>query len=131
MRRLCFLLACSLCLVARGAAAEDAAGKLDPAAFRAAVEADWLTQDKVRTGARVQPRAGNPNVSTKQDAAGGVDGIVDGKWGFHTENQPDPWWQVDLGQKTPLGHVALYNRCDNCGDRNNHILLLLSDVKDS
>ena len=127
MRRLYFLLACSLCLVARGAAAEDAAGKLDPAAFRAAVEADWLTQDKVRTGARVQPRAGNPNVSTKQDAAGGVDGIVDGKWGFHTENQPDPWWQVDLGQKTPLSHVALYNRCDSCGDRNNQILLLLSD----
>jgi len=120
------LLCCALAFLPVAALA-GTADKLDPAAYRAAVEADWLTQDKVRTAARVQPRASNPNVSTKQDAAGGVDGVIDGKWGFHTENEPNPWWHVDLGQKTPLDRVALYNRCDNCGDRNNHILLLLSD----
>ena len=101
----------------------------EAASFREAVEADWLVQDKVRTEARGTARApvGHPSVTTKQDALGGVDGRTDGKWGFHTQNEANPWWHVDLGAKQALDRAVLYNRCDNCAGRNNRILLLLSD----
>jgi len=87
------------------------------------VEADWLHHDAMRrtsatTGARVRP---------EEDAAGAVDGVKNGKWGFHTLNEPSPWWQVDLGEPTALDRVVLYNRCDQCGARNARILVLASD----
>jgi hypothetical protein len=108
----------------RTAAAPRFAGRR-PAAetFRRAVEADWLLQDRVRTGARV--RRGRP--TPRNDALGAVDGVKNGKWGFHTAIEDKPWWHVDLGQKEALDRVVLYNRCDACGPRNKRILLLLSD----
>jgi hypothetical protein len=97
---------------------------------RAQIEQDWLTQDALRekpaaAAAAKAPSAGN--VTREQDAAGGVDGVKNGKWGFHTENEDNPWWQVDLGKATAIDRVALYNRCDDCGGRNVRILVLLSD----
>ncbi|NOX55210.1 MAG: hypothetical protein GXP27_12395, partial [Planctomycetes bacterium] len=44
--------------------------------------------------------------------AGAVDGRIDGRWGFHTALQDQPWWQVDLGKVKALDRVVLYNRCD-------------------
>jgi len=55
-----------------------------------------------------------------------VDGVINGKWGFHTENEPNPWWQVDLQQPTAIDRVVLYNRCD-LAERNARILISLSD----
>jgi hypothetical protein len=46
--------------------------------WREQVEADWLLQDSRRSQAAPEP------VSREDDAAGAVDGIKDGKWGFHT-----------------------------------------------
>ena len=128
MYRSFFLLALSLSLAAFGGAVE----KLDAEGFKKAVEADWELQDAVRTSVKGRPQATQrtaaaANLTTKQDALGAVDGVRDGKWGFHTENEPNPWWQVDLGEKTALDRAVLWNRCDSCGDRNNRILLLLSD----
>jgi hypothetical protein len=34
--------------------------------------------------------------------AGAVDGIKNGKFGFHTAEQKNPWWPVDLGSATGL-----------------------------
>ena len=51
--------------------------------------------------------------TTRQDAAGGCDGLKTGTWGFCTGRQANPWWQVDLGKPTPLGRVVIYNRCDS------------------
>ncbi|MFW6163102.1 MAG: discoidin domain-containing protein [Planctomycetota bacterium] len=117
-----FLIVLCVGAMAAGGAVEE----VGPAAYREAVEADWRLQDKVRTGQRVQqPRASN--VSTPQDALGGVDGEITGKWGFHTLNEQDPWWHVDLGETMALDRAVLYNRCDRCGERNNRIRLLLSD----
>jgi len=129
VHRMLLALAFSLPLITLGGSAE----KLDPAAHRLAVEADWLLQDDVRTVAnargRAQPRvASNPNVSARQDAGGGVDGVKDGKWGFHTENEANPWWHVDLGEKVALDRVAVWNRCDQgVAARNARIVLWLSD----
>jgi hypothetical protein len=104
-------------LTAPGFAGVDA-----PPPAPAQIEADWLRQDAKRQ----LPAAGAAKVTRQEDAAGGVDGLKDGKWGFHTENEKDPWWQVDLGQTVSLGQVVLYNRCDGHAERNTRILVLLS-----
>jgi hypothetical protein len=93
--------------------------------FRAAVQADWLLQDKVRTG---EPARGGPKATPQGDAAGAVDGVKNGKYGFHTSNDAQPWWQVDLGKRVPLARVVVYNRCDGgCPSRNPRIELALSN----
>lgn len=94
-----------------------------PAATDAQVEADWLRQDEVRgTSNAAMPGT----ASTVEDAVGGVDGVKDGKWGFHTENEPNPWWQVDLGGPVAIDRLVLYNRCD-LPARNARMIVLLSD----
>jgi len=91
------------------------------------IEADWLRQDQLRERGAAGGKAVVTGVTCEQDAAGGVDGVKDGKWGFHTESEANPWWQVDLGKPQPLDRVVLWNRCDSCGERNNRIKVLLSD----
>ena len=124
-RRSATILAVLLALLPRAVPAAEGEGG------RAQVEADWFLQDRVRTGVRGKARAKAPTrrraMTTKRDALGGVDGVIDGKWGFHTQNEANPWWHVDLGEKMPLDRVILYNRCDSCAGRNDRILLLLSD----
>jgi hypothetical protein len=93
-----------------------------------AVEADWQLTDSLRQeAARLARLPGAGAVTTEQDALGGCDGIKTGQWGFHTENEKDPWWQVDFGQPVALERAVLYNRCDTCGERNYHIRVLLSE----
>ncbi|UCC96691.1 MAG: discoidin domain-containing protein, partial [Phycisphaerales bacterium] len=86
------------------------------------VEADWLRQEQVRRAGAV---AADGPVTPEQDAIGACDGIKDGTWGFHTEREPDPWWQIDLGESTPLGRVVIFNRCD-LADRALRLTVLLS-----
>ncbi|MHB8972515.1 MAG: HzsA-related protein [Pirellulaceae bacterium] len=93
--------------------ADDAA----PPPSRAQVEADWLRQDAVRDCGPVTP---------EQDAAGACDGVKNGKWGFHTALENDPWWQIDLGETKPLDHLAIYNRCDHTAGRAAQLTVLLS-----
>ena len=67
-------------------------------------------------------------MTTVEDAAGAVDGVKDGTYGFHTSGDAAPWWQVDLGQELPLGRIVIYNRCDGkVEDRTARIAVLLSD----
>lgn len=97
-------LICSI--IAWNAAAQD---------LRTAIEADWRLQEKLM----YKPAAAL--VTPEEDAAGGCDGVIDGKWGFHTGMALDPFWQVDLGEELPVGRVVLWNRCDGSAGRNNHI----------
>ncbi|MDY0170763.1 MAG: discoidin domain-containing protein [Thermoguttaceae bacterium] len=62
---------------------------------------------------RPQPAPAGP-VPTMADALGAVNGIKDGKYGFHTHREPNPWWQVDLGGAGMQGieRVVVYNRLD-------------------
>jgi formylglycine-generating enzyme required for sulfatase activity len=59
------------------------------------------------------------------DAAGAVDGIKSGAFGFHTERQKDPWWQVDLQQVHALGRVLVFNR-DGAQERARYLTLQVS-----
>jgi hypothetical protein len=88
---------------------------------QAQIEADWFLQDTVRV--QSGPQGG---VSTQEDAAGGCDGIKDGKWGFHTNSEARPWWQVDLGNPCELARVVIYNRCDGASERAARLIILLS-----
>ncbi|MGB2863033.1 MAG: discoidin domain-containing protein, partial [Sedimentisphaerales bacterium] len=87
------------------------------------IEADWLRQEHVRHN-EAAPAGGG--VTPEQDAIGACDGVKDGKWGFHTENQDNSWWQIDLGESMPLEHILIYNRCDFAG-RASRLAVLISD----
>ena len=90
----------------------------DPETFRAQVETDWRLQEQNRGRVR-------HDITPEDDARGGCDGVIDGKWGFHTEFKKNSWWQVDLGRKEKLGRIVLWNRCD-AASRASHLKLLLS-----
>lgn len=85
------------------------------------LEKDWLIQEKVRYSSM------DSEVTPETDAAGACDGVKDGKWGFHTDLQDNPWWQVDLGAIHPVGCVVLWNRCDGVADRMGRVTVSLSD----
>jgi cytochrome c553 len=94
---------------------------------REQIEADWLRQDEVRTPPAGMAFAGGQPVKPDEDARGGCDGVKNGKWGFHTENEESPWWQVDLGRAMPLSRLVIYNRCDSgTAARASRIMVLLS-----
>ncbi len=111
----------------RAVCAEDVHGEgkspgewktLSAEAYREMVRADFLSQRKLRFSVENGVGAG---VTPEADAAGAVDGVKDGTFGFHTAMEADPWWAVDLGQVFPLTKIVLWNRGDSCGERNNHI----------
>ena len=82
---------------------------------RALIDNDYVEQFllyQIRALRDLPARAGS--VSTSADAMGAVDGIKDGKYGFHTGREPHPWWQVDLGDDGLQGiqRVVVYNRLD-------------------
>ncbi|MFV2069169.1 MAG: discoidin domain-containing protein, partial [Pirellulales bacterium] len=61
-------------------------------------------------------------------AAGAVDGIKNGRFGFHVEvGEKAPWWQVDLGTDYRLDRVVIYNRTDgNVAPRTRHVGIQVS-----
>ena len=65
---------------------------------------------------------------TADDAAGGCDGVKNGRCGFHTASgETDPWWQVDLGRCMRLDRVVIFNRTDgNTAPRTRNIRVLLA-----
>ena len=87
------------------------------------LEADWLLQAQLDADGQRASR-----VTPRDDAAGGCDGVTNGKWGFHTAEEDNPWWQVDLGEVLPLQQVRLWNRADteSVARRAAHFELLLS-----
>ncbi len=70
------------------------------------METNWLAEEYARC--LLEPSS---VATTASDAAGACDGIKNGEWGFHTQGQNDPWWQVDLGQVRPIARVLIWNRC--------------------
>lgn len=65
--------------------------------------------------------------SRSNDAQGAVDGVINGSYAFHTNNEANPWWQVDLGGQARIDEVRVYNRLDCCADRARTLQIQLSD----
>ncbi len=89
---------------------------VDSAQYRRQVEEDWLKRLEVP-------------VTTQSDAAGACDGVKDGKYGFHTGQEANPWWQVDLGGQRDIHRVVIYNRLDYAPGLHNadNLVILTSD----
>jgi SAM-dependent methyltransferase len=66
---------------------------------------------------------------TKIDAAGGNDGRITGFYGFCTEFEAEPWWEVDLGQAVPIQEILVFNRIDGdaWAQRAAHLCISLSN----
>ncbi|UCF16292.1 MAG: discoidin domain-containing protein, partial [Phycisphaerales bacterium] len=87
------------------------------------VEADWLKQAE----AWIEPPR---PARTFEDARGAVDGIKDGKYGFHVGHQANPWWQVELGSEPKrISRIVVYNRLDYAPGLHNadDLVVLTSD----
>jgi alpha-L-fucosidase 2 len=65
-------------------------------------------------------------------AARAIDGNTDGNWYAnsvtHTNLEPQPWWQVDLGSVRQIGSIEVWNRTDCCGNRLSNFYVLVSDT---
>src|SRR5271165_3527674 len=62
----------------------------------------------------------------QEDAAGAVDGKIDGTRKFHTALEENPWWQVDLGRFYNISEVRIHNTCDATAYRFNNFSLAVS-----
>ena len=115
------LLAAGLGPVPRHSQPRDEA--LDARAFCQQIEEDWLKQAKA-----IEDGASGP-VTTETDARGACDGVKDGKYAFHTAQEPNPWWQVDLGEMFPLSRLVVFNRLDYAPGLHNadNLRILTSD----
>ncbi len=67
---------------------------------------------------------------TSRDAAGAVDGVKNGRYGFHCGHEPNPWWEVDLGAARSLGRLVVYNRQDYAPGLHNADRLVVSTSED-
>lgn len=96
----------------------------------AMVLADWIDQDHRfgRSQAATSAISKASRATTAEDAAGGVDGVKNGAYGFHTASaELDPWWEVDLGQAVLLDRVVAFNRMDSGkAARTQHLRLLVA-----
>ncbi|MHC4736381.1 MAG: discoidin domain-containing protein [Planctomycetota bacterium] len=96
-------------------------------------EADWVRDDiKFAAGRMDASKGAKVNVSgvtTTQDAAGGCDGVKNGRFGFHVASkEQDPWWQVDLGETVELNRIVIHNRTDGgTAPRTRNIQILVSE----
>ena len=61
-----------------------------------------------------------------------IDGNIDGQFFnnsvTHTRNDPQPWWEVDLGNIADITSINLYNRTDCCANRATNYHVFVSDV---
>ncbi len=112
-----WFVACVWCLLLIGRMPDARADDAAPPPTRSQIEADWLRQDAVCGSGPVQPA---------EDAVGACDGIKDGRWGFHTALENDPWWQIDLREAVPLERILIYNRCDHTAGRVAQLKVLVS-----
>ncbi len=53
--------------------------------------------------------------------------MKNGGWGFHTADEANPWWRVDLGRSMAIDRLLVFNRCDGCASRAANLLVLVSD----
>jgi hypothetical protein len=82
------------------------------AVTREEIETDWLAQIPLRYQPAPALARNTPlpyRIAPEQDAAGGCDGVINGTWGFHTDLDNRPWWQVDLEREFLLEKVVIHN----------------------
>jgi FkbM family methyltransferase len=67
------------------------------------------------------------NFLAARGPGGGVNGHISGYFGFHTDEEDRPWWQVDLESQHNLNEIRIYNRVDSGRERARTLQVLLSN----
>jgi hypothetical protein len=70
------------------------------------------------------------NRSLRLDAAGAVNGLVTGSFGFHTGSDEPAWWMVDLEGQFVLDQIWVFNRIDLPGRARDLTLEISRDGRD-
>ncbi len=67
---------------------------------------------------------------SQRTASKAVDGNFSGSWAAiaSTQNEPEAWWQVDLGSSQAIDIIKLWNRSDCCQDRLSNVVVFVSDT---
>lgn len=105
----------------------DAHGHGDAFFCRVLGAADTLPVGGVNHALNKPARQSSVSVwSTDDDAAGAVNGRKMGSYGFHTERERNPWWEVDLGETIDVTEVRIFNRVDVARERANTLKVLVS-----
>jgi hypothetical protein len=60
-------------------------------------------------------------------ASGGVDGVKNGKSGFRTATEENPWWLLDLGSIRFLGGLRIYNSIHDQPEDVQGLRIMISD----
>jgi mono/diheme cytochrome c family protein len=103
---------CWLCVFVACSAAASLRSPARAESMHEQVEADWLRQAEAWSSRPAAAQGQRSSVPTWADAAGAVDGVKNGAYAFHTDREPNPWWQVDLGVPRPIARIVVYNRLD-------------------
>ena len=72
-----------------------------------------LARNKPATQSSVSQWSHSQHV--EEDAAGAVNGLITGHYGFHTDLEDAAWWQVDLENLFSLREIRIFNRRDQAG----------------
>jgi hypothetical protein len=108
---------CAACALAALASEGERSRPITVPDWKTMVEDGWRRDAVHEARSRLTPEA---------DAAGGCDGVKNGQWGFHTAEQDDPWWQVDLGVPGAVNRAVIWNRCDAVAPRASNLVVLVS-----
>ncbi len=65
--------------------------------------------------------------SKPDDPQGGNNGKKTGSYGFHTNTEVNPWWQVDLEQTRHVREIRVFNRIDMCTERVRTLAVMVSE----
>ncbi len=90
----------------------------DPNQTRQNVALNKLTTQSSTSHSGVSSRAVDGNTS----------GIWSGNSVTHTDVTTQPWWQIDLGENSPIAEIVLWNRTNCCSDRLSDVHIFISDV---
>jgi len=88
----------------------------------------------VSGGTNVAPtgKANQSSTAYGGDAKRGIDGNTSGVYGdggeTHTNEEANPWWEIDLGRELPIDAITIWNRTDgDLGNRLNGFTLSVLD----
>jgi len=69
----------------------------------------------------------DPNIAGgRPNPAGAVNGVINGARKFHTQQEQNPWWQVDLGGFATIREIRVYNTTDHTAGRCRNIAVSVS-----
>jgi len=69
----------------------------------------------------------NPNVGPKKAVDGDTNGHYSAAKAMHTNEEQNPWWEVDLGGHYKINEIVVHNQTDCCQDRLDGAVVMLSD----